>query len=86
MRDDSGHNRFFSTAVLIGLLVGCGHDGNKTADSAATRSNNSRADRVVNLYNWADLAMLEKFTKETGIKINYDVYDSTNTRTFVPRS
>ncbi|EAQ65311.1 putrescine ABC transporter, periplasmic putrescine-binding protein [Marinomonas sp. MED121] len=34
---------------------------------------------VVNIYNWSDYidpAILEKFETQTGIKINYDVYDS----------
>ncbi|RTE64798.1 polyamine ABC transporter substrate-binding protein [Amphritea opalescens] len=34
---------------------------------------------VVNFYNWSDYIspeVLENFTKETGIKVNYDVYDS----------
>lgn len=34
---------------------------------------------VVNVYNWSDYVAkdtLERFTKETGIKVNYDVYDS----------
>jgi putrescine transport system substrate-binding protein len=36
-------------------------------------------DRVVNVYNWSDYvdpAVLEQFTKETGIKVVYDVYDN----------
>jgi putrescine transport system substrate-binding protein len=36
-------------------------------------------DKVVNVYNWAeylDPQVVEKFQKETGIKVNYDVYDS----------
>ncbi|MGO9135699.1 MAG: polyamine ABC transporter substrate-binding protein [Methylovirgula sp.] len=37
------------------------------------------ADRVVNIYNWSDYIapkVLEDFTKETGIKVVYDTYDS----------
>ena len=37
------------------------------------------ADRVVHVYNWSDYidtSVLEDFTKETGIKVQYDVYDS----------
>ncbi len=37
------------------------------------------ADRVVHVYNWTDYIAedtLENFTKETGIKVVYDVYDS----------
>jgi len=36
-------------------------------------------DRVVNVYNWSDYideSVLADFTKETGIKVNYDVFDS----------
>jgi putrescine transport system substrate-binding protein len=36
-------------------------------------------DRVVNVYNWSDYidsTILEDFTKETGIKVVYDVFDS----------
>jgi putrescine transport system substrate-binding protein len=37
------------------------------------------ADKVVNVYNWSDYIdpkVLEDFTKETGIKVVYDTYDS----------
>jgi putrescine transport system substrate-binding protein len=37
------------------------------------------AEDVVNVYNWSDYiseGALEQFTAETGIKVNYDVYDS----------
>ena len=40
------------------------------------------ADRVVNVYNWSDYidnSILTDFTKETGIKVVYDVYDSNET-------
>ncbi|UXN61116.1 polyamine ABC transporter substrate-binding protein [Phyllobacterium zundukense] len=36
-------------------------------------------DRVVNIYNWSDYidpTILEEFTKETGIKVVYDTFDS----------
>jgi len=39
-------------------------------------------DRTLNVYNWTDYIdpeALKKFTAETGIKINYDVYDSLET-------
>ena len=41
--------------------------------------NSLYAEEVLNLYNWGDYinpAVLEKFTAETGIKINLDVYGS----------
>ena len=39
-------------------------------------------DRVLNVYNWSDYidpAALKRFEKETGVKVNYDVYDSLET-------
>jgi putrescine transport system substrate-binding protein len=39
----------------------------------------SAADRVVNVYNWSDYideTIITDFEKETGIKVNYDVFDS----------
>jgi len=39
----------------------------------------SAQDNVVNVYNWSDYIAedtLEKFTAETGIEVNYDVFDS----------
>ena len=36
-------------------------------------------DRIVNVYNWSDYidpAVLEDFTRETGIKVKYDTFDS----------
>jgi putrescine transport system substrate-binding protein len=39
----------------------------------------SAQDKVVNVYNWSDYigeGVLDDFTKETGIKVVYDVYDS----------
>ena len=38
------------------------------------------AERIVNIYNWSDYidpSVLEDFTRETGIKVIYDTYDST---------
>ena len=42
----------------------------------------SAQERVVNFYNWTDYidpAVLARFTAETGIKVQYDVYDSLET-------
>ena len=48
--------------------------------SSPCRSRAPRAqDQVVNVYNWSDYVgegVLDDFTKETGIKVVYDVYDS----------
>ena len=71
--------------VAFTALYGCGKKEEtaapateaKPAASAATPA--SSEDKVVNVYNWSDYIdpkMLEAFTKETGIKVNYDVFDS----------
>ena len=47
--------------------------------SAAMATGASAADRVVKMFNWSDYideSILEDFTKETGIKVKYDVFDS----------
>ena len=39
-------------------------------------------ERVVNVYNWSDYIdakVLEDFTKETGIKVQYDTFDANET-------
>jgi putrescine transport system substrate-binding protein len=75
-------------AGLAGLvaavaLVGCG----KKQEQAPPASDEAKAppaaapaeEKVVNVYNWSDYIdpkMLEQFTAETGIKVNYDVFDS----------
>jgi len=51
------------------------------AVSAAFLSTTALAqdEKVVNVYNWSDYideSVLENFTKETGIKVQYDVFDS----------
>ena len=46
---------------------------------AATTMLASAQERVVNVYNWSDYideSILSDFTKETGIKVVYDVFDS----------
>jgi putrescine transport system substrate-binding protein len=77
-------------AGLVGLvfataLVGCGKkqeappaaEETKPAPTAAAPA--STEEKVVNVYNWSDYIdpkTLEQFTAETGIKVNYDVFDS----------
>src|SRR6187431_955292 len=39
----------------------------------------AQEEKVLNVYNWSDYVAsdtLEEFTRRTGIKVNYDVYDS----------
>ncbi len=73
--------------VIATALVGCGkkEEAPPAADTAAAPAAAAPAgaasteEKVVNVFNWSDYvdpATLEQFTKETGIKVNYDVFDS----------
>jgi putrescine transport system substrate-binding protein len=45
-------------------------------------STTEAAERVVNVYNWSDYvapSVVESFTKETGIRVRYDTFDSNDT-------
>jgi putrescine transport system substrate-binding protein len=64
------------------VLVACGKKEAPppAADAApAAAAFDTDAEKVVNVYNWSDYidpAVLEEFTQETGIKVNYEVMDS----------
>jgi len=50
-----------------------------TAVAAVVSWSSYAQERVVNVYNWSDYideSVIEEFTKETGIKVVYDVFDS----------
>src|SRR6202140_2140887 len=56
------------------LLLGCA--------LLAPASAPAQTGRVVNVYNWSDYidpAVIEAFTKETGIKVRYDTFDANET-------
>jgi putrescine transport system substrate-binding protein len=61
-------------------LAGCGKKEEQAATQEAAQTPVAAGEeQVVNVYNWSDYidpAMLEQFTAETGIKVNYDVFDS----------
>jgi putrescine transport system substrate-binding protein len=68
--------------ALLGLVLGaCGGAG-KGGDGSSSATSANRADsgeKVVNIYNWADYidpGVLKDFEAKTGIKVNYDVFDS----------
>ena len=65
------------TAVTVSglLLSGCGSASGGVSGTPAPGASGG----VVNVYNWGvyiDESVLEDFTRETGIKVNYDTYDS----------
>jgi putrescine transport system substrate-binding protein len=69
--------RVCSTVLLatLGAFGGCAKKPEPVANDAGPPAN----DKVVNVYNWANYiepSIIEKFTAETGIEVNYDVYDA----------
>ena len=66
--------------VAAATLVACGKKPEQAAPAESAQAPAGTAEeKVVNVYNWSDYidpAMLEAFTKDTGIKVNYDVFDS----------
>jgi len=63
-------------AALAVALAGCGkkEEGEKAAAAAPAPE-----EKVLNVYNWSDYIAedtIPNFEKETGIKVNYDVFDS----------
>jgi len=78
--------KYLLGAMCLGLvLAGCGggakpaaqEGGNAPASSGTPAA--GEEDKVLNVYNWSDYiepSVLEAFTSKTGIKVNYDVFDS----------
>lgn len=65
-----------ASLVTVGLvlLAACGNDGHE-GDGRETQSE----DKVLNVFNWAEYigkSTIADFEAKTGIKVNYDVYDS----------
>jgi putrescine transport system substrate-binding protein len=74
-------------ALCLGVMVaGCGggakapaQEGGAASSGAAAGGKGGPEEKVVNVYNWSDYvepSVLEEFTKQTGIKVNYDVFDA----------
>src|SRR5678815_6055140 len=71
------------SASCLLLLVACGkkEEAPPPAAAAAPAATvyDTDAEKVVNVYNWSDYiepTVLEAFTKETGVTVNYEVMDS----------
>ena len=63
-------SRFLFVAIALGAAA---------LAATAPASAQPKGERIVNVYNWTDYvdpAVLLDFTKETGIKVRYDTYDS----------
>jgi putrescine transport system substrate-binding protein len=66
--------KLLGIAVTVLVLASC---GKKDGDAGKTAA--ADEEKVLNVYNWSDYIApdtLAKFTKETGIKVTYDVFDS----------
>ncbi len=66
----------FVGAVASVALAACSPQAKKTADAGAPAG---AASGTLNIYNWSDYidpALLAEFTKQTGIKVRYDTFDS----------
>jgi putrescine transport system substrate-binding protein len=63
----------FSRSAAGGLVLGL---------ALLAPAASAQTERVVNVYNWSDYidpAVIEAFTKETGIKVRYDTFDANET-------
>src|SRR5581483_1861735 len=74
-------------ALCLGvILAGCGGGAKPPAQEGGAASSAKSAggtgvaeEKVLNVYNWSDYvepSVLEDFTRQTGIKVNYDVFDA----------
>jgi putrescine transport system substrate-binding protein len=77
MTDCRGTGRFCLTwLTAAALLVGC---GTQPSPATSTKAPPLAEEKIVNVLNWSDYIApetIDKFEKETGIKVNYDVFDS----------
>jgi putrescine transport system substrate-binding protein len=70
------------SASCLFLLVACGKKEEAPPKAEAgppAAVYDTDAEKVVNVYNWSDYiepTVLDDFTKETGVKVNYEVMDS----------
>jgi putrescine transport system substrate-binding protein len=78
-----------ATLSLILALAACGGGAGHSSGSSAVTANDKSAgvgataatdgEKLVNVYNWSDYidpSVLKDFEAQTGIKVNYDVFDS----------
>ncbi len=76
--------RMLALSVVVSMLVACGGGSDKAAPGAKpdAKPDGKGGERVVNMYNWSDYIAedtIPNFTKQTGIKVVYDVMDANET-------
>ena len=65
--------------LAAAAVVACGRSPQEQASSPAAPAVPAAEEKVLNVYNWSDYvdpAVIERFTRETGIEVRYDVFDS----------
>ena len=76
------HHTGVPVAIACMALVACGGGKDAStpqAEGPAAKPGAATGPASLNVYNWSDYidpAVLEQFRKETGITVNYDVFDS----------
>ena len=68
----------WSLALAALSLAGCGKNTQAPAPATAPVAVNAE-EKVLNIYNWPDYIaqdMVANFTKETGIKVNYQTFEN----------
>ena len=71
-----------SSRKLMHIIAGAVLSVVMTSAAHAQKTQPQSTDNVVNVYNWSDYIAddtIANFEKETGIKVNYDVFDSSET-------
>src|ERR1700749_4820420 len=72
-------HRWLIGACLALCISSCGGGAPPTQTGGSPGASAGAEEKVLNVYNWSDYiepSVLADFTKQTGIKINYDVFDS----------
>jgi len=74
------HRTLLPLLIATVLLAACGDRPNSgSATGAGPGADGPAAARVVNVYNWGDYiapGVLDEFEAATGIRVNYDIFDS----------
>jgi putrescine transport system substrate-binding protein len=76
-------NKLLVAFCIAVLVAGCGGGAKSPAQVGSAgqpgASGAGNEERILNVYNWSDYidpGVLEDFHKQTGIKVNYDVFDA----------
>lgn len=73
--------RMLALSVVVSMLVACGGGADKAAPGGKADAKGG-GEKVVNMYNWSDYIAedtIPNFTKQSGIKVVYDVMDANET-------